>query len=265
MIFYNDLIKKYVIASSVFIFLIVVTHITIASISRNYFYYGLIMMITLAFVSTAIIALLVAYFVQAAKKTNKLYNILYEECDPKRAIIETLKQLENVKSEKNKVTLNTFLVNCYYRNGDVREALNLLKKEIVYKMNVSANAKILWYHNFVMIAAKSFEYDHIKNFQTYLDQMKRIYPRKTALINEFLESENMFIAYCNNEYVKVEKYYNDELNNAKTKCEKVIYNMFLAKIKKSTNSNPVQHIDFVINNGFELCYVKEAKELKERL
>lgn len=265
MIFYKDLMKKYLFIFSIILFLIVVMHILITSITRNYYNYSMVTMMTLSCISVSFFGCVIAFFVASAKKTNKLYNVLFEQCDPKRAIEETLLALDNIKSDKNKVTLNTFLLNCYFRDGDISSAKNLLNILVVYKMDVSANAKLRWYHNFVMIAIKTFDYDNIKNYQAYLEKMKNIYPRKTKLINDYIEAENMFQSYTNNEFIKVEKYYTDELLTAKTLCEKVIYNAFLAKIKVSTSTDASKQIDFVLNNGKELCYVKEIQELKERL
>ncbi len=265
MIFYKDLIKKYLSLFSIILFGIVVAHMIITSISRNYYHYPMSVMLTLSFVSLSVFGCAIAFCIRSAKKTNKLFNILHEECDATRAIEEVLYNLENIKSDKNKVTLNTLLLNCYYRNGDMNSAKELLNNLVVYKMDVSVDAKLLWYHNYVMVAVKTFDYENIKKYQMYLEKMKGIYPRKTALINGYLQSETMFADYMNNDFVKVEKYYIDELNKANTLCEKVVYNSFIAKIKNSTSSNPKNEIEFVLNNGKNLCYVKEVKELKERM
>ncbi|MFI3251969.1 MAG: hypothetical protein R3Y60_02385 [bacterium] len=262
MIFYKDLMKKVLFVCSIIIAVIVFAHIIITSIFRNYMYYGLILMYTLSLFSLLIIGSITFFCTVSIKRTTKLQNILYNDCDPQKAIELTIDYLGNVSTPKHILFLKTFLTACYFRAGRNEEAVELFYSDEVYKLDVKIEAKLLWYHNFIMSAIMKHDSKTVSFYQEYFKKMKITYPNKNNLINDYLNSQDMYNAFTNNEFYKVEKYFNDQLLTSKTKCEKVMYNYYLTKINKSSNKDYSKSMEFVINNGNTLFYVDEIKQLK---
>lgn len=259
MIHYKDVLKKVLFIFSISLFIIALVHIICTLTTKNFYYYNMIVIITLCFISLLIVIMIITYFILCLNKTNKIYNILYDEVNVSKAIDNTIENLDNVITNRNKVTLNLFLINCYYNIGNIKDAFMLLEKNEVFKLNIPVSYKIVWYHNFIMIAANSYEDELVKQFTEYLEKLKKIYPRKANVINSYLFIEKKFISFKNREYTDVEKYYIESLESAVSKFDKVLYNYILTVIKKGLNQDFNKNKEFVTRNGNDLTYVKEVE------
>ncbi len=259
MIYYKNLLKKLLFIFSIILISIILVHIICTSLYRNLYYYNYITMYTLSAMSLSFIICFICYFVFCAKKTNKLYSILNDSCDANKAIELTLLELDNVYTLKNKTALNIFLVSCYYRNNNTKEAFDLLKRNEVFKLEIPINYKILWYHNFIMISIKNFEEDYVQHFRTYLEKLKTLYPKKVRSISSYLIIQEKYMNFINKEYMDLEKYYEEELRFAVSNLEKVIYNYHLAIVKSALHKDYSLNKEFVINNGNTLIYVSEVE------
>lgn len=263
MIIYKDLLTKVLLVCSIILFVVVASHILITTIHRNYMDYNTILMFTLGVLSVLTISALTFFCAKSVDKTNTFQNILYDECNALKAIDETYIQLDNVMTSKNIATLKLYLTTCYFSIGDYNEAMSMYKANDMYKSNVSIDIKMMWYHNYAMTAIKVYDTQTVEILREYFKKLQVLYPKKRNKLTNFLESQDRFQAFVNNDFSNIAKYYEQELSTAKTKLEKVIYNAYLTRINKSLNNNYIKNMEFVLNNSKDLIYTKDVQMIKD--
>ncbi len=265
MIFYKDITKRNFTIFTIIFAVAVIAHIVSALLVRNYLYYNTILLITLVVISFDIVLFTLITLKQSINKTNKLYNLLYDKCDPVLAIEEAKLYLDNVITKKNKIVINSFLAICYFRTSNYNEASIIYSDNSINKVKVSVNTKIMWYHNLIMILIKLYDEDNEKRIKDHFKYLSQMYPNKHKKCNEYLEAQDMFKKFMDKDYDGCKRYFELQLDLALSNYEKVIYNTNLAFIYDRLHIDNTNNIEYVLENGNTLNSVEEVKQLKGKV
>ncbi len=260
MIIYKDLLKKMLLLYTITVLVTTIIHISYILITKDSLYYNTVAMYTLGVFSVSLVIYAIIFYTMCLNKTRKMYSLLHDDCDPDKALDEVLIQLENVYTTKSVLALTIFKGTCYHRLGMYNDAIKTFMSFNIVKTKTSKNTKLVWLHNLIMSYMNTHQTKNYEEASKYLKQLRVKYTNKTNLIDDYLLSQENYKKLMNYDYINVEKYYNDQLSIAFTKCEKVIYNAHLAKINKSLNKEYQKNIDFVLENGNTLCIVDEFKD-----
>lgn len=261
MIFYKSIIQKNLFIYTIVFTIFVLSHIIVSSIVRNFLYYNMILLVTLTLMSLITLILVPITLKSCINKTNNLYNILYNDCNPILAIKQADEYLNDIILNKHKIIIKSFLAICYFRSNNYNEASIIYQDGSINKSKVSTNTKIMWYHNVIMILIKLYDYENESKVVDHFNYLSRMYPNKAKKFFEYSESQKMYKKFIEKDFDECKRYYELQLDCALNNYEKVIYNANLVFIYKRLNIDFKQNLGYVLEHGNTLSIVEEVNQL----
>lgn len=262
MVIYNSILKKLLTIYSVVVSAVVLIHIIITSILSNQLYYETILMYTLGLLSICIISFIIILFILNSKRTNCLYKILLDECDPLKSSVLSQSYLIDCFNKKGKVIISNILGMSYYRLGEYEESKRIYKTFPNLISSAGVYNHILWNHNKIMNYIVTNDFEEVTKLQNNFIQLKAQYKSKVSFIDEYYISQEKYKSFVSYQYDGLADYYLNELNTTNSKTAKVSYSYILTKIYSvSDKQKSDKYKKYVIKNGNTMFVVKQANDL----
>ncbi|MBE6626825.1 MAG: hypothetical protein E7628_06575 [Ruminococcaceae bacterium] len=201
---------------------------------------------------------------------NKAFDKLDRECDPYPLYVEVSDLLKSAVRNKN--TTQLFLMykhNALTHMGDFEQAYATLSEVDVSKMSKKFVASMSILHTYYMFSlcdkmGRDSEADHWYN--KLLDDYSAVRdPLTIGRVGRSVENAKLTDMFRRGEYEAVIEMMED--STTPTKLSEIIRAMRYAKcyVGLGDTENAREQLEFVIENGGKLYYVKQAEEMMETL
>lgn len=198
-----------------------------------------------------------------------LAQILMTDCDPYK-FYEVLQKLDKYarKGKSNNNLLFYKAACCIYIPERIEEGLSYLKKINFTKKVLAREARVLLlFANYSKTKKDRGSFERIKKDLELLPNMIAHKKREKKEYNDICKFFQVVELMWNEEDKQARKLINELLLEEKTVLNRVIFNMYLARldVKANEKSNAKVHLEYVITHGGKMIITEEAKALLENL